>query len=83
MRAIEEVSIEGTYRVYGEVECRVTWLDCGHQAVGPEVVIGAAPGAPYAGPQVAVARTASPRDLQDAAERQDAIDHPHGREWDL
>lgn len=41
-----------TYRPWGEVTMPVAILECGHTvSQGPETVAGAAPGAPYAGPE--------------------------------
>jgi hypothetical protein len=73
-QVIEETSVEGHYEAWGEVEYLVTRLACGHTTQGGETVVGPAPGAPYVGPQVAVAATTHPRDLRAAAARQRTLD---------
>lgn len=82
MREVEDTHEESHYEPWGEVGYQVTDLACGHSLQGEGRRIGAAPGAPYAGPGVATAATARPRDLRGARARQDALDHPYGTEWD-
>jgi hypothetical protein len=69
-REVEEQSPESHMERHGEVGYLVTRMDCGHTTQGPSTVVGPAPGAPYAGPQVAVAATTNPRDLRHARDRQ-------------
>lgn len=64
----------------GEVEYLATDLECGHSTDTSDTAqpTRPAPGAPWAGEQVAVAQTSSLRSLAAARARQDALDHPEG-----
>lgn len=67
---IEEVCVESELTSFGEIDYTITHMVCGHHTQGPGHVRGAAPGAPYAGPQVAVAATTRPWDIDAARARQ-------------
>ena len=68
---VEELDSAPSMRPWGEVAQPMAWLVCGHDvALGPEVVVAEAPGAPYAGPGVAVAASTRSRDLRAADARQ-------------
>lgn len=79
-QVVEETSTEGHMERRGEVEYQVTHLACGHTLQGPGHVVCAAPGAPYAGPGVAVAATTRARDLRAARARQEQLDNPWGED---
>lgn len=68
--SVEDEFIESRYERSGEYEFTVTKLACGHDVISGEHCVGAAPGAPYAGPQAVVAASARPRDLHAAATAQ-------------
>lgn len=61
--------MESRYTPWGEEEFSVTRLPGGQTVEGPRRIVGAAPGAPFAGDRVTAATT-RPRDLLDAAKRQ-------------
>lgn len=66
----------------GEEEWTGTYLACGCTLTENPRIVGPAPGAPYAGPGVAVAASSRPRDLRAAQRLQDRLDHPYGPEFD-
>lgn len=54
-QGVVEVSTEGWLTRAGETEAQVTRLECGHDLIGQEKVVVAAPGQPWAGENVAAA----------------------------
>ena len=71
---VEDRHAESHMTAHGEAGYTVTDLSCGHSLTTDARIIGPAPGAPYAGPQVAVAASHRPRDLRAAQARQRVID---------
>lgn len=62
----------------GEEEWTGSYLACGCTITENPRIVGTAPGAPYAGPGVAVATSARPRALREAVARQRVLDDPWG-----
>lgn len=71
---VEDKHDESEMTRRGEVGYFVRDLSCGHSLTAETGIVGPAPGAPYAGPQVAVAHGTRPRDLRAARARQAQID---------
>ena len=69
-RGIEDQFPESRYEKRGEVEFMVDVFDCGHTNERGEHVVGAAPGAPYAGPQAVIAASTRPADMRAARAEQ-------------
>lgn len=73
-REVEDEFEAGTYEGPHEVAWQVTVLSCGHEITSPRRVVGASPGAPYAGPTIPVAASTSAADLAAARPEQPPID---------
>ncbi len=71
---IVDASDESTMERSGERGYWVERLACGHETQTDRGVVGPAPGAPYAGPGVAVAATSHPRDVARARAAQVKLD---------
>lgn len=67
---VDDEFTHGWYERNGEHEVTVTKLSCGHDLTYGDRIVGAAPGAPYAGPQAVVARSTRSRDLLAASAAQ-------------
>lgn len=71
---VEDQFDAGTYEGPHEMAWWVTVFSCGHTTEGPRRIVGASPGAPYAGPTIPVAASTKASDLAAARPAQPPLD---------